>query len=249
MAKFNDGGGSSLGGNIGSAIGKIATAGTNAAKQQKKKNTAVSNAVRNVARSGTNAANRVAGQNNRARQSSGRGNSGRSGYSTQTTPRYSSPPRPRVGNTSGGVVTSTVPPAPPKFGAAYLAGDTTYGSQASALQKALQDYAAQYGTGLQNYNTEYTTSLDKLKQDQGLKSTELNDDFASRGLLTSGVYADALNKFNQQYDTQRADLARAKALYEQDALTDKNNFTTQNQLELEKARQAALQRYNDKYGL
>lgn len=248
MAKFADSGGSSVGSNIASAISGVARAGTSAAKTQKKKNSQASGAVRRVASAATNSARNTQRNNNRS-SGRGSGSSGRTSNSNQTSPRYSAPPRPAVGNSAGGVVTSTVPPPPPKFGAAYLAGDTTYGSQASALQKALQDYNAQYGTGIQNYNTEYTTSLDKLKQDQGLKATELNDDFASRGLVTSGVYADALNKFNQQYDTQRSDLARAKALYEQDALTDKNNFTTQNALEIERAKQAALQRYNDKYGL
>lgn len=251
--RTSDFGGPGLGANIGGAISKIATAGTNAAKKQQNKNKKITNAVRNVAGAATQSANRTQRNNNRSSGGGNRnrnsGGSGRSGYSAPTSPRYSSPPRPAVGNTSAGVVTPTVPTPPPKFDNAYLAGDTTYGTQAAALKTALDNYASQYGAGLKNYNTEYDTSLNKLKEDQGLKATELNDDFASRGLITSGVYADALNKFNQQYDTQRADLARAKALYEQDALTDKNNFSTQNSLELEKARQAALQRYNDKYSL
>ena len=246
MAKFND---TSSTNNISNAFKNIASAGASAAKAQAATNARAKAAVSNVARTATSTSRSYARSAPRAVTSSRAGSTGRSGSSGYgSTPRYSSP-RPSVGNTAGGVVTGTVPAPPPKFGDAYLAGDTAYTGQASALKKALDDYQAQYGTGLQNYNTEYNTSLDKLQQDQTLKATELNDDFASRGLLNSGVYADALNKFNQGYDTQRSDLARAKALYEQDANTDKTNFMTQNKLELDKARQAALQRFNDKYGL
>jgi hypothetical protein len=82
-------------------------------------------------------------------------------------------------------------------------------------------------------------------QDQG--ALDLKDDYAARGLLESGVYGNALNDFNNSYQSQRDELARAKQQYETDLANSKTDFTTEQSTLLAKARQDALNRYNDKY--
>lgn len=212
---------------------------------------AVSGIARSTQRTGRNvgnyARNNNGGSSRRSSRSNAGGNSGgRNTYSSGY--RNSGAARPSSGSSASGVVAPTIKaPVIPKFDQAYLAGDTAYSAQRSAFQKALADYAAQYGNEVKQYGTEYNSTLGKLKDEQGVGATNLQDDFASRGLLTSGVYADALNDFNSDYDTKRADLARAKAAYETDLSTAKGNFTTEQQLLLDKAKQDALNRYNDRY--
>lgn len=156
--------------------------------------------------------------------------------------------RPASGATPGGAIAPTVPaPVIPKFNDAYLAGDTAYSAQKAAYDKALADYVARSTGEATNYNTEYNAKLGTMQKAQDQGALDLKDDYASRGLLSSGVYADALNDFNNSYTTQRDELARAKQQYETDLANSKTDFTTEQQTLLAKARQDALNRYNDKY--
>lgn len=242
MANMDDGGGGGSA-SIANLFKSVASAGSGAARKQQSKNKRTRRAVQNVYRAGTRAASRSGNRSSRgysSGRSSGRSNSGQSaGYNSY---------RPSSGSTSSGVITPTVPkPVIPKFDEAYLKGDTAYSSQKNAFNKALADYASQQKADWGNYNTEYNASLDKLGKDQAMNATALKDDYAARGLLESGVYADALNDFNADYDTQRADLARARAAYQTDQGTAQTNFKTEQQLLLDKAYQDALNRYNDKF--
>lgn len=175
-----------------------------------------------------------------------RTNSGGGGGGGGYRPSYPAP-RPSSGSSSTGSIAPTVKAPPIPTQNAYLLGDTAYIQQQNAFKKALDDYALQYKNELTNYNTEYGATMDKLKTEKGLGATNLQDDYASRGLLTSGVYADALNKFNQDYTTKFDDLARAKSAYETDLSNAQGNFKTEQQLLLDKAKQDALNRYADKY--
>lgn len=238
MARVNDGGGgSSSGGNVAAALKlkglatNVLSAGSKAAATQQKKNTA--------------AKRKTSGGSSGYSKS----NSGTSSRSYKA-PSYSSGNsyRPASGSTSSGIITPTVPkPVIPKFDQAYLTGDTAYQQQSLAFKKALEDYASQSQADMGNYNTEYNASLDKIGKDQTLNAQALKDDYASRGLLNSGVYADAFNSFNSDYDAKRADLERAKAAYTTDQATAQGNFKTEQKLLLDKAYQDALNRYNDKY--
>lgn len=233
MARYDEGGG---GGNspavtLKNVAKNVLSAGTKAAQTQQKKNTAAKKKS-----SGGSSKNYGYSKSN---SGSSKGYSSYSGGNSY---------RPSSGTTSSGIITPTVPkPVIPKFDQAYLKGDTAYSQQKNAFAKALADYAAQSKADIGNYNTEYSASLDKIGKDQTLNAQALKDDYASRGLLNSGVYADAFNDFNSEYDTKRADLARAKAAYTTDQTTAQGNFKTEQQLLLDKAYQDALNRYNDKY--
>jgi hypothetical protein len=127
----------------------------------------------------------------------------------------------------------------------YLAKDTAYNSQKSAYQKALADYAAQMQAEQGKYSGEYDAQTKQLGLDRTEGLTNLKDDYASRGLIQSGVYADALGDLNTKYDTSAADLERAKQAYMSDLTTGQQNFQTTQQTLLEKARQDALNRRLD----
>jgi hypothetical protein len=131
----------------------------------------------------------------------------------------------------------------------WLATDTAYLTQKNAYDKAAKDYAAQDAAERAKYNTEYDAAGKKLETEKGLAQTALNDDYAARGMLTSGLYADALNDFQNSYATKQADAERARTGYLDDLTTDKTNFTTQQQLELQRAQDAAAARRKAQLGL
>lgn len=131
----------------------------------------------------------------------------------------------------------------------FLAQDATFKSQQNAYQKALADYAAQYQAEQQKYNTEYGAGIDKLGLERTQGAEDLQNDYAGRGLLQSGVYADALNEFNTGYDTRLADMERAKSNYMADLLTGKSNFQQEQKLLQDKARQDAINRYMASIGV
>jgi hypothetical protein len=145
-----------------------------------------------------------------------------------------------VGATKGGTVTTAAPP--PMNPQQFLAKDSTYLNQQKAYQQALADYAAQYQAEIGKYGNEYNASVDKVGQERDTGLSGLKDDYASRGMITSGVYGDAVNKYNTDIDTKLADLLRGKTAYENDLSTSKTNFTKEQQALLDKAKQDALNR-------
>jgi hypothetical protein len=131
----------------------------------------------------------------------------------------------------------------------WLAKDTVYGGQKNSYQHALQDYLTNYNNELSKYGNEYNAAVDKVGVERTQGAEDLQNDYASRGLLNSGVFGEATQKYNTDMDTRLADMQRAKAAYEGDLLGDKNNFTgNQNEL-LAKAKQEALNRRLANYGL
>lgn len=249
MARLSDGGGGgSFGSSFGSGFSGIGNVAKSAAKKSVKKKKSSGSGVHRAVSHGSNSVNNIGRSVSRsARRSSNRSsNSGRSysnnNYRAATTPRVSVP-RPPVGNTPAGTIAKSVPPPPPPISPQdFLAKDTTYKSQQSAYQKALADYATQMAAEQGKYNGEYDASVKQLGLDRSEGMTSLKDDYASRGLINSGVYGDALGDLTKKYDTSQADLERAKQAYMSDLTTGQTNFQgTQAQL-LEKAKQEALQR-------
>ena len=119
-----------------------------------------------------------------------------------------------LGSTSGGQITTSAapkpPPRPPSL-ADFLQSDATYQQQVSALDKARADYLAQQNKSRTSYLADYTGDITKLGQNRKDALMSLEDDFASRGLIRSGLYADNMADVNKDFDTKQADLDKAKA--------------------------------------
>lgn len=168
-------------------------------------------------------------------------------------PKSYTPPRPAVGSTSKGTIAPSVPKPQPKPTPMsldqWLGADTAYLGQKSSYEKALKDYQAQKAAEEGKYNNEYNSSVSKLNTDRDTQQTALTDDYAGRGLLQSGVYADALGDFQNNFKTQAGDLERAKSAYFGDLATDSTNFQTQQQLQLQQAKDAAAARRTAKFNL
>ena len=145
----------------------------------------------------------------------------------------------------------------------YLAGDSGYTTQLSALQSALQRYIADSDFQRKNYETDYGKSLRDLGYDEGKKAWNWTDqltasgrgyqnqlnDFGARGMLQSSGYADAFNELqrmlNQQYDS----LSNAKTTYMTDLDNQIANYKGENTSSQQAARAEALARRAAQYGV
>lgn len=176
--------------------------------------------------------------------------------STRNSTRSSNVTRPAVGSNSSGAISKTVTtpvvatPTPKPAAPAvptidqWLAKDAVYNQQKNAFNKALADYLAQYNNQQNQYTTDFNANLGNIGKDQELQRKALEDDYASRGLMNSGLFADALNQFNTGYDERRTAMETAKANFLTNLLSQRNNYNSEQQALLDKAKQDAVNRYN-----
>ena len=140
------------------------------------------------------------------------------------------------------------PPAPPTLDQ-FSAKDSTYQNQLSALKKALADYMAQQGQAKTQYLTGYTGDLDTLKQNRTQGLGDLENDYASRGLLQSGLYADSMSDLNNDFDKRQAALDQARAAFLANQGSDLTNFKSEQQITQQRALQEAAARRAAQYGI
>lgn len=170
--------------------------------------------------------------------------------SAPTTPRIQSNPVGQISATSVQPAAVAPPPAPSvPTEDEWLGGDTAYQSQMAALQKALADYRSQSNQQQTQYGVDYSSKLNELglAEKQGIK--DLENDFASRGLLRSGLFDNNRIELGSMFDRREGDLARAKADFEANLATALANFETENNLTGTRARQEALARRAAQFGL
>lgn len=145
----------------------------------------------------------------------------------------------------------------------YLAGDSGYQAQYSALQGALQRYLADSDFQRTNYNTDYGKSLRDLGYDEGSKAWNWNDeltasgrgyqnqldDFGSRGMLQSSGYADAFQELQRMLGQQYDAMSGAKNTFMTDMDNQTANYKAENTANTQAARAEALQRRAAQYAL
>jgi hypothetical protein len=131
----------------------------------------------------------------------------------------------------------------------WLNQDADYKGQESASQKAMSDFLGRYNMDLANYGTEFTAKTGQLEKDRDFSLDRLMEDYASRGMVRSGLYSTADNQLDGKFNDMSADFGRAKGQFEGNLAMDKQGFETDNNLGLQRAKQDALGRRAAKYGL
>lgn len=146
-----------------------------------------------------------------------------------------------------------VPPSPPKPVAPdlnkFLAGDSTYQRQLAAYNKSLADFGTDQGLA----KSDYTTNYNNANRDIGLAKTEasknLEDDYASRGLLKSGLYNTALGDLNSQYQNQTNDLNAQQTAFLAQLAQELNKYKTDQGVQKGNAYNEAVRRRAEQYNL
>lgn len=146
-----------------------------------------------------------------------------------------------------------IPPSPPKPVTPdinkFLAGDSTYQKQLAAFGKSLADFKADQGIDTADYNTNYNNSYRDIGLAKTDASSHLEDDYASRGLLKSGLYNTALGELNQQYQNQYNDLGTQKTNYLAGLAQELNKYNNGLGVQKGNAYNEAVRRRQEQYNL
>lgn len=125
---------------------------------------------------------------------------------------------------------------------AFLGADTTYQGQLSAFQKALSDYRANQNTQKTQYLSQYGLDAKNLGQSRQTDEGNLNDDYASRGLLNSGLYGKAFSDLEGQYDQRQTGLDTGRDSFLAQLASAYNDYRSTQQQDVTKAKQDAISR-------
>lgn len=171
---------------------------------------------------------------------------------SKSTVQYAS--KPKIGSTStgqyGGVPSAPTAQAGPVGDInSYLGGDSSYQQQLQQLAKALSDFGADATRRKGTLTSDYGVSKKALGDQRTLDLDALQDDYGARGMIRSGLYGKAVGDYETEYGNRVTDLDRRQqqAL---DALNqEQSQFGQQNVLQQQAAREAAIRRRAEQYGM
>lgn len=180
--------------------------------------------------------------------------SGGGGSVGRQTRAPSAPSKPRIGATSGGqyskpmAVPASTAGATPDINA-FLNSDTAYQDQLRQFAQALADMNADVTRRRGSLTSGYDQSTKALGDQRIQDLANIEADYGARGLLRSGLYAKAQGDYETEYNNRLADLSRQQ----NDALTqldqELNQFQSQQGLQSQAAREAAIRRRAEQYGV
>ncbi len=236
MALADNGGG---GGGIGGGIGSIARKAAKTVVGTTKKSKPRSGMGARPSTGNSGGGSRSGGGSSGGYRSSGGG--GNSGYSSGG-----------GGRSSGGGGGSTYKPPKPKPVPSinsYLGTDSIYQDVLRGGKKTLSDFLADLGRRRNEAGTQFNTTVAGMNRDRDTQLQALRDEFASRGLIQSGLFGEEQGRFQQQFTDQLNTLNQQQTGLLADLLTQETNFKREQQLAQEAARQEALARRAAKYNI
>jgi hypothetical protein len=183
----------------------------------------------------------------------GGGSSRSSGGSSNSSRSYSSRNTGGGGGGGGGGGSSYSPPkkSKPKIPSLdkYLGTDSVYQSALSGSKRSLTDFISELGRRKGEANTQFTQTKGSMERDRTVSLDELRQEFASRGLIQSGLYGEEQGKFQQKFTEQMQALQQQQAALLADLLGQQKNYTRENDLANQQAKQEALLRRAQKYNI
>lgn len=150
----------------------------------------------------------------------------------------------------------SAPAAPPQQGPgpvpdinAFLNGDGSYQAQirdfANTLAQFNADITRRKGVLTSDYNASNKAMGDQKIQDLA----NLQDDYGARGILTSGLYGKAVGDYNNEFNTRMTDLTSKENQAMDQLGQESGRFGSQQQLQQQAAREAAIRRRAEQYGV
>jgi hypothetical protein len=154
----------------------------------------------------------------------------------------------------GGTVRRTVsPPAKPKPKTpsvnAYLGTDSAFQDTLRGGKASLANFLADLNRRRGEATTQFNQTTQSMGRDRTQQLADLRDEFASRGLIQSGLYADQVGQFNQKFTDQQNTLKQQQTGLLSDLLSQQNNYQRENTLAMNQARQDAILRRAQKFNI
>lgn len=156
------------------------------------------------------------------------------------------------GGNSGGP-TKSIPekrptPAPGSIDS-YLGTDSIFQSILSGSKKSLADFLSEMNRRRGEAGTQFNQTKASMERDRVQQLEALRDEFASRGLIQSGLYGEEQGRFQQQFTQQSQALQQQQAALLADLLSQEKNFRREQDLAIEAAKQEAIARRAAKFKL
>jgi len=174
---------------------------------------------------------------------------GSRGYSSGGSSRRSSGGGGRSSGGGGGGGGSYSKPKTPKAPSLkdYLGMDSDYQNAVRGSKRSLTDFLSETGRRRGEAGTQFNQTKASMERDRVRQLDEIRQEFASRGLIQSGLFGEEQGKFQQQFTEQMTALQQQQAALLADILGQEKNYRREQDLALEAARQEALQRRAAKY--
>jgi hypothetical protein len=211
---------SSSGSSVGRSVGRSVKANTSSRSS--------SGVRRNTSSGGSS----YSGNSSSSGRSSGRSSGGGGGSS------YVAPKAPVVPK----------PPAPPSL-ASYLGTDSVYQQTISGGKRSLADFLSEMGRRRGEAGTQYNQTTASMEKDRTQQLDDLRNEFASRGLIQSGLYGEEQGKFQQKFTEQQNALSQQQTGLLADLLGQEKNYRRENDNATAQAKQDAILRRAQKYNL
>jgi hypothetical protein len=151
------------------------------------------------------------------------------------------------GGGGGGGGGYTAPKAPSL--SAYLGTDSIYQNQVSGGKRSLNDFLSELTRRRGEAGTQFTQTTGSMERDRVQQLDDLRQEFASRGLIQSGLYGEEQGKFQQKFGEQMTALQQQQTALLSDLLGQETNYRRENDLSLQNAKQEALLRRAQKYNI
>lgn len=149
------------------------------------------------------------------------------------------------GGGGGGGYTAPKPPSLSK----YLGMDSVYQNAVRGGKRSLNDFLSEMTRRRGEAGTQFNQTKSSMEHDRTTQLDSLRDEFASRGLIQSGLYGDEQGKFQQKFSEQMGALSQQQASLLADLLGQEKNYRRENDLAIEQAKQEALLRRSQKYNI
>ena len=164
---------------------------------------------------------------------------------------YTPPPKKATGTiTTGPSGKYSRPAAPPAVAPgpmqtdpnAWLGADVGYQDLLRQLALASTNFNADFTRRQGDVNSQYDTSNKALHDQSVIDLKNLEADYAGRGLIRSGLYANAVGDYNKELDQRLAELLSGRDRTLAQLTQEQQQFQTQQQLDQQRAREDALRR-------
>lgn len=170
---------------------------------------------------------------------------------TYSAPSYSAPTYSGGGGRGGGVRRAPRPrpkPKPPPL-KQFLRKDAAYQDQLRQFQRTWQDFLADVRRRSGDVREDFTTGRRQMKEQRVRDLEQLEEDFAARGLLKSGLYGERVGDYEEDFQERVSDLTTNRNRLLQDIRQERQQFRREQQLSKQKARKSAARRRASKYGI
>lgn len=133
--------------------------------------------------------------------------------------------------------------------AQFLQTDTPYKNQLAMFAKALKQFMSDLDYRRNTTKSNFADTEFRMGQERTSALEDIEADFAARGLLSSGLYGEAVGEYEQNYAQQMSDVEKQLAEALQGFSTEQQTFESEQEAAKKSAEQEAAARRAAKFGV